>query len=543
MSSVAPVDLGTGTPNKVFEAFEAGAAVVASAGVIARASSSGARAPARAAATDEEFAREITAYLTDPERAARDGAACRAFAEAHADRRASVAAFAAAYRAARGGRVRPRGERPGRGWLLAAGDVSVAVGLFALIVAARRLLPLPGTLGKLPASNLSLEFPWLALVGFVAVAALWLAGTYDEPLASVKERGGLLVSALVAGGLLLAAYFFAGRAVPRTVLLIYVPLLSFALGLWRSFAEVLAPIGTRAVLVLGSGEDARRAAEALRTGQITGHSLAGWSESASLEELKGAEDVIFASDRPEDRPRLVALLERSLESDFDLWILPGLADIVSSRAVTRSLADLPLTPVATRGASILAFAWRRALDLVVGAVLLVAALPDPPPRHARGRARQRGRSLDPPAPGRPRRPRVPLVEGAHDAGRRGSPDGAHAVRPRRRTGDAHRRVSEADAAGRAAAASARGGRLDEPHRAAAGTPGIRGDVREGDPRLSPAPRAQAGPHGPRAGHGSYATKPDVKLRYDLGYLFHWTPFLDVFILLRTIVTVLKGSGI
>src|ERR1019366_8794649 len=96
-----PVDLGTGTPNKLFEAFEAGAAVVASAGVIARASSPGARAPARAAVTDEEFAREITAYLTDPERAARDGAACRAFAEAHADRRASVAALAAAYPAAK----------------------------------------------------------------------------------------------------------------------------------------------------------------------------------------------------------------------------------------------------------------------------------------------------------------------------------------------------------------------------------------------------------------------------------------------------------
>ncbi len=101
---VAPVDLGTGTPNKVFEAFEAGAAVVASAGVIARARSSGATAPARAATTDEEFAREITAYLTDSARAARDGAACRAFAEAHADRRASVAALAAAYRVA-GGRA------------------------------------------------------------------------------------------------------------------------------------------------------------------------------------------------------------------------------------------------------------------------------------------------------------------------------------------------------------------------------------------------------------------------------------------------------
>jgi lipopolysaccharide/colanic/teichoic acid biosynthesis glycosyltransferase len=43
--------------------------------------------------------------------------------------------------------------------------------------------------------------------------------------------------------------------------------------------------------------------------------------------------------------------------------------------------------------------------------------------------------------------------------------------------------------------------------------------------------------------GAYATKPDVKLRYDLGYLFHWNPLLDVFILLRTIATVLRGSGV
>jgi len=271
--------------------------------------------------------------------------------------------------------VRPRGRRRGRGLLLAAGDGCVASGLFVLVVVARRLLPLPGTVGRLPASNLSLEIPWLALVAFTTLAALWLAGTYDEPFASVRERGGLLVSALIAGGLLLAAYFFAGQAVPRTVLLVWVPLLSFALGRWRSFAEILAPIGTRAVLVLGSGVDARRAAEALRAGEITGHALAAWSEDVSLQELKGARDVIFASERPEDRPKLVALLERSLENDFNLWILPGLADIVSSRAVTKSLADLPLTPVATRGASLFAFAWRRALDVLFGTILLVEPRP------------------------------------------------------------------------------------------------------------------------------------------------------------------------
>ena len=99
---VAPVDLGAGTPNKLFEAFEAGAAVVASPGALARAASSGGLPPARTADTDEEFARAIADYLDDPERAARDGAMGRAFVEAHGDRRASIAAFVAAYRAAEG---------------------------------------------------------------------------------------------------------------------------------------------------------------------------------------------------------------------------------------------------------------------------------------------------------------------------------------------------------------------------------------------------------------------------------------------------------
>ena len=71
----------------------------------------------------------------------------------------------------------------------------------------------------------------------------------------------------------------------------------------------------------------------------------------------------------------MTLLERSFEHDFDLWILPGVADVVASRVVTRSLGDLPLVPVVTRGASAFAFAWRRALDLVLGSVLTVLALP------------------------------------------------------------------------------------------------------------------------------------------------------------------------
>jgi glycosyltransferase involved in cell wall biosynthesis len=99
--AVAPVAMGTGTPNKVFEGFEAGAAVVASGAVAARVVSDGPAPPLRTARTDEEFAAALVVLLTDPEAAAAEGARGREWVEAHADRRRSVDALAAGYREAR----------------------------------------------------------------------------------------------------------------------------------------------------------------------------------------------------------------------------------------------------------------------------------------------------------------------------------------------------------------------------------------------------------------------------------------------------------
>ncbi len=99
---VVPVALGTGTPNKIFEAFEAGCAVVATPEAAARAVSDGVPPPARVATTPEEFASALVAYLRDAGAAAGDGSCGRAWVEAHADRRDAVAALVAAYRRAAG---------------------------------------------------------------------------------------------------------------------------------------------------------------------------------------------------------------------------------------------------------------------------------------------------------------------------------------------------------------------------------------------------------------------------------------------------------
>jgi exopolysaccharide biosynthesis polyprenyl glycosylphosphotransferase len=439
--------------------------------------------------------------------------------------------------------MKPRGRFAGRSALLAAGDASVAAGAFALIVVLRRALPLPGTLGTLPAPNVPLDAVWLAGIGLVTLAALWLAGTYDEPLASLRERGGLLVGAFLAGGLLLSLYFLAGRAVPRTVLLLWLPLLSLGLGAWRRLAEVLAPIGTRAVLVLGAGEDARRAAEALSSGRITGHTLLAWRKDPSRGEPGAADDVLFASDRPEDRSVLVSLLERSLEHDFDLWILPGVADVVASRVVTRSLGDLPLVPVATRGASRFAFAWRRTLDLVLGSALTLLALPLLLAVTAAVALESAGSPWI-------RQKRV---------GRGGAPFTLWKIRTMRRDAEAGTGPTLSapdDERLTRIGAFLRRARLDELPQllhVVAGSMSLIGPRPERPEFVAqfenevPAYRLRhalkPGLTGLAQVMGAYATQPDVKLRYDLGYLFHWTPALDVFVLLRTVVTVLRGSGI
>lgn len=98
----APVDLGTGTPNKIYEAFEAGTPVVASEGVARRASIAGAACPARAARDDRELADGLVDYLGAPDRAARDGRTGRLFVEAHASREVAIARMAEVFRAAAG---------------------------------------------------------------------------------------------------------------------------------------------------------------------------------------------------------------------------------------------------------------------------------------------------------------------------------------------------------------------------------------------------------------------------------------------------------
>jgi lipopolysaccharide/colanic/teichoic acid biosynthesis glycosyltransferase len=441
---------------------------------------------------------------------------------------------------------------PARRALLACGDLLAAVAAFAAVVWLRRLVPIPGTDGILPAGKVPLEpWPWLAVVGLAALVAHALAGTWSEPLETLRERGGLLVATALTGLLLVGAFFLLSRALPRTVALLYLPVAWGLHALFRSLVEKAAPPGLRPVLVLGDGEDARRAVSALEAGEVPGYRLLAWqadamgaiAEGDGREALAGAADVVLASGDPREREAFATLVERSATGAFQLWLLPGLADVVAAHVATRSLGDLPLAPVEARGASTTAFAFRRAVDLAAG--LPLAALAVVPVAAASALV-----ALETPGPAWIRQRRV---------GRGGREFDVWKIRTMR-----------ADAESETGPVLARPGdervtrvgrwlrktRFDElPQllQVLSGEMSLVGPRPERpelvaryageEPLYRLRHLVKPGLTGLAQVMGAYATKPDVKLRYDLGYLFHWNPVLDLFVLARTVTTVLRVSGV
>jgi lipopolysaccharide/colanic/teichoic acid biosynthesis glycosyltransferase len=426
------------------------------------------------------------------------------------------------------------------------------VAAFASVVWLRRLVPLPFTDGILEPWKVPLgPWPWLLVVVLSALLAHALAGTWSEPLATLRERGGLLVATVLTSLLLVGGFFALSRALPRTVALLFIPVAWVFQAVFRSAVERLLPPGLRSVLVLGAGEDARRAVAALEAGEVPGYRLLAWEKDASEAiaaadgrfPLLGATDVVLASGSPREREAFTSLVERSAEGGFELWLLPGLADVVASHVATRSLGDLPLTPVEARGATAPAFALRRALDLAIGLPLAVlAALPVAvasllvvveTPGPAWIRQRRVGRGGDEFDIWKVRTMR-------EDAERETGPVLATPGDERvTRVGRLLRRarVDELPQLLQVLAGSMSlvGPRPERPELVA-------GYVAQ-EPLYRLRHLVKPGLTGLAQVMGAYATKPDVKLRYDLGYLFHWSPVLDLFVLTRTVTTVLRVSGV
>ncbi len=449
------------------------------------------------------------------------------------------------------------------------GDLGAAAAALGIAFLVRIALPLPFTVGPLPLDRLRLAAFGLPATLAAQLVALYVFGAYDPPRTGAgPDVGRRLAAAAAAAGLALAGFFFlANRPFPRSVLVLYVALDYAALAAWRFLLERGDRGSPRRVAIVGSGEPAREVAAAIAADRH-GLTVAGYvvppgedlAERAGDESALGpclgrpedlpallasgaVDDVILAAAGDSWQTRLIDGLAGSRPDHTNVLLLPGPFESLIGRMRYRSLHDLPLIEVVRESEWRINRPVKRLVDIVVGAALLLAALPvlaacalaveltSPGPilyaqvrigrdhrrftlwklRTMRQDAESEGDELL----ARPDDPRL-------------TPVGAFLRRLR--LDEIPQLVNVLDGS-----MSLVGPRPERPgfvQRYLAEVPGYA-------ERFSLAP----GLTGLAQVNGDYHSSPHNKLRYELAYMGNWSLWLDLSILLRTVKIVLTSRGV
>jgi len=295
-----------------------------------------------------------------------------------------------------------RGDRPYRQAVRLFGDALLAIAALAGAFLVRIHLPVPFTLGLMPADRLFfLNREWLAILA-VQLAGLYFFGFYDRP----RPQGRFDVARRLAGAILLQAlglmvyYFLGNRAFPRSVLLLYATLDYLLVLAWRLAVDRVGAGLERRVALVGSGEAAREIARTLREHHWHGLRVAGHVRLphetslptddhdsglgpclGSPDDLPGLlaegliDDIILADSGDSWQTRLIDGLAGSRPRHTNVLLLPGPFESLIGRMRYRWVHDLPLIEVVRESEWRINRPVKRLLDLAAGSLLLLLALP------------------------------------------------------------------------------------------------------------------------------------------------------------------------
>jgi exopolysaccharide biosynthesis polyprenyl glycosylphosphotransferase len=447
------------------------------------------------------------------------------------------------------------------------GDFAAAMAAFYLAFWLRTRVDLPFTSHRLPVDRLAyLRTDWPTVM-LCQLALLYFFGFYDpRPPAGRSETLRRLLAATAAQGAALGVfYFFADRSFPRSILLLYVAFDAALLFLWRTALDRRIDIPERRVVLVGRGRAAVEIATSIAERRWHGLRVAGFvpapgepegvaqsalgpclgtlAEVPLLLERGVAHDVLLAAD---SGPWQTALLERLAErrpSHTNVLLLPGPFESLVGRMRYRWVHDVPLIEVVRENEWRINWPLKRALDLALGSILLLATLPLFAPVALIVRLGSRGPVLYRQVRiGRGRRPFVLLKFRTmrEDAESGGEEILAQRGDPRLVPGGALLRRYRLDELPHlknvlGATISLVGPRPQRPGFVERYLKEVRGYAE----RFFVAP----GISGLAQVNGEYHSSPQNKLRYDLAYIANWSLWLDLSILFRTVRIVLTSRGV
>ena len=221
-------------------------------------------------------------------------------------------------------------------------------------------------------------------------------------LSSFLHEQRLSVQACLYSGLLLAGtlYLIHAEDIPRTIVLLTVGLVTLLLSLRRLAYRLLmyrrfeTGAGTRNVLIVGTGPEAHALRHHLESIRHLGYTFKGFIDfpgstsrwTASSGDVVGSFDSLFQNARkhfvdeifftaPCERGALQEVLEQAQIQGVDLRVVPDMYDGLAWNSPVEYIGQFPTIPLHCGHVPEIALVLKRALDMVLGSLILLMLAP------------------------------------------------------------------------------------------------------------------------------------------------------------------------
>lgn len=421
-----------------------------------------------------------------------------------------------------------------------AGDALIAMAAAAIIVSLRTRVDVPLTRSLLPAGKFPLTAENLLIFSLSAVLALALSGFYDFRR-SPRHRPSLFVALPLQMGLVAVAATLLEIALPRTVF-VAVPLLeAVAIPGWRFLLARVWREQQRETVLVGNAASLREFVghlpDWLRLSGMVSVDETGIGDDGARRAITQAEEVIDVGGANGPARRLELL---ALRGPRGFLCTPIASDALLTSSPFGWIGEHLLVEVRMRGAYGIGAAVKRVFDLVAGTLLLAAAAPLLAILAAAIAVDSRG----------------PVLLRQRRSGLRGQTFLLWKFRTMSNGDGSLAPATDGDLRVTRVGRILRRYRIDELPQllnVVAGDmslvgprpeiPEIAAAIEESVPHFALRLHARPGLAGLAQISAEYDQSPAVKLTYDLQYLCSWTPALDVWILVRSVVTALSGRGV
>lgn len=271
----------------------------------------------------------------------------------------------------------------------------------ALFAAARLRGPLEGLLAFLkpiPGGQI-IPLPIYFLFPLVWVSVLMLFSVYDgrKNLRVVDEMASLTLGAFLAGVAMAGVLYFSYRDLSRFLYLFACALAYLSMAGWRGLARLVfrrqgLHVQSRRTLILGAGVVGRRIAEQIRAQPWLGLELAGfldddWQKQAGQADIFGSlqvarqvvrdrriDDVIVALPLSAYQ-RLTAIVTELHDLPVRVWVIPDYFSLTLHRSQVEEFAGIPMLDLRAPTLSEYQRMLKRGFDLVVCILTLPLLLP------------------------------------------------------------------------------------------------------------------------------------------------------------------------